>query len=207
MNGNLDITSIVNLNSTIQSLQKSTPSLKEQIDYVKFHCLGVVNYTVQTLNGTISYVFGSSVFTTYVTGQYGNENSQTVQTLLGPVSNVTLTPVTIFNSDWVQAYGSAFQKDLATIDATSKNFPNFFISDFQCSSTAPLSSGSGTVTNIIANIIYARIADGSTAVLMLGACSNVLVTGDSVPTIGNNVLWNGFKLSSNTYQVYSALFI
>ena len=72
MNGNLDITSMVNLNSTIQSLQKSTPSLKEQIDYVKFHCLGVVNYTVQTLNGTISYVFGSSVFTTYITGQYGN---------------------------------------------------------------------------------------------------------------------------------------
>lgn len=67
INGNLDISPIVSLNSTIESLKGSTPSLKQQIDHVKFNCLGVVNYTVQTLNGAVSYIFGSSLFSTYVT--------------------------------------------------------------------------------------------------------------------------------------------
>lgn len=67
INPNLDTTPVTVLNNTISSLKLSIPSLQQQIDYVKFNCLGVVNYTVNTLNGTISYVFGQSSFSTYIT--------------------------------------------------------------------------------------------------------------------------------------------
>jgi hypothetical protein len=108
LNGNLNTAPIVTLNATILNLEASTPALKQQIDYVKFNCLGVVNYTVQTLNGQITYTFGSSVFSTYVTQQYGQSSANTAQALLGPISNVSLTPTTVFNPTWVSTYGESF---------------------------------------------------------------------------------------------------
>lgn len=207
INGNLNIAPITRLNSTISSLNNSIPSLKQQIDYVKFNCLGVVNYTVQTIDGTVRYIFGSSLFSTYVTEQYGLPNTNAFQALLGPISSVTLTPITIFNTDWASTFGSAFQKDLALISPTITNTSNFFISDFSCSSNAGLSSSSGVVTRISANVIYATLGDQSNVVLILGACSSVLVAKDTLPKIGQNIFWTGLKINSDTYQVYSALFV
>lgn len=207
INGNLDLTPIVRLNGTISGLRNSIPSLKQQIDFVKFNCLGVVNYTVQTIDGTIRYIFGSSLFSTYVTEQYGLPNSNAFQAILGPISSVTLTPITIFNTDWSRTFGSAFQKDLELINPNITNTSNFFISDFSCSSNAGLSSSSGVVTRIAANVIYATLSDNSNVVLILGACSSVLVAKDTLPKIGQNIYWSGLKISSNTYQVYSALFV
>lgn len=195
------------LNTTITSLTNSVPSLKQQIDYVNFNCLGVVNYTVQTIDGTIKYVFGSSLFSTYVTQQYGIPNTNAFQALLGPISSVTLTPITIFNTDWATTFGEAFQKDLALINPNATNTSNFFISDFSCSSNAGLSSNNGVVTRIAANVVYATISDKSSVVLILGACSNVLVARNTLPGVGQNVFWTGLKISSNTYQVHSALFV
>jgi predicted nucleic acid-binding Zn-ribbon protein len=145
ISNNLDTTPLTVLNSTIANLQSSIPSLQQQIDYVKFNCLGVVNYTVSTLNGAISYVFGASSFSTYVTGQYGAPNSNTAQALLGPISNITLTPSSIFSSSWTDLYGQAFAKDLSLVSPSATSTPNFFISDFSCSSTSVLSSGNGVV--------------------------------------------------------------
>lgn len=207
INSNLDTTPIILLNSTISNLQASIPSLQQQIDYVKFNCLGVVNYTVNTLNGNISYVFGSSSFSTYISGQFGSSNTNTAQALLGPISNITLTPVTIFGSEWVNLFGQPFAKDLSLVAATATQTPNFFISDFSCSSNSVLASGNAVVTQISTNVVYATLSDKSTVVLILGACSNVLVLNNVTPKIGTNIFWNGLKVTSNTFQVYSALFI
>lgn len=141
-----------------------------------------------------------------MTQQYGQTNSNAVQALLGPISQVSLTPITIFNSEWSKVFGEAFQKDLALINATEVT-PNFLVSDFSCSSSATLASGNGVVSRISANVVYATLPGGSTAVLILGACSNVLVMEGQVPKIGSNIFWNGLKISTNTYQVYSALFV
>lgn len=141
-----------------------------------------------------------------MTQQYGQTNTNAVQALLGPISQVSLTPVTIFNDQWSQTFGSAFQKDLAVIQANDTT-PNFLVSDFSCSSTAALTSGNGVVSRISANVVYATMSGGSTAILILGACSNVLVMEGQVPKIGSNIFWNGLKISSNTYQTYSALFV
>lgn len=141
------------LNLTISSLQSSIPSLQQQIDYIKFNCLGIVNYTVNTLNGIISYVFGSSTFSTYVTGMYGAPNSNTAQALLGPISNVTLTPLTILSQTWVDLFGQSFSKDLSLVNGSLTATPNFFVSDFSCSSNLALSSGNGIVSQITANVV------------------------------------------------------
>jgi len=207
INGNLDPTQAINLNSTINSLQASIPSLQQQIDYVKFNCLGVVNYTVNTLNGTISYVFGSSTFSTYITGQFGTANTNTAQNLLGPVSNITLTPATIFSKDWVNLFGQPFAKDLSLVSATATQTPNFFVSDFNCSSNSVLTSGNAVVTQISTNVINASLNDKTTVTLILGACSNILVLNNITPKIGTNIFWNGLKVNPSTFQVYSALFI
>ena len=204
---NLDTTPVIILNSTINNLQASIPSLQQQIDYVKFNCLGVVNYTVNTLNGAISYVFGSSSFSTYITGQFGSVNTNTAQALLGPISNITLTPVTIFGSEWVNLFGQPFAKDLSLVTATATQTPNFFISDFSCSSNSVLTSGNAVVTQISTNVIYASLSDKSSVTLVLGACSNVLVLNNVTPKVGTNIFWNGLKVGANNYQVYSALFI
>lgn len=207
INANLDTTPQSNLNITISSLQSSIPSLQQQIDYVKFNCLGVVNYTVNTLNGAISYVFGSSSFSTYVSGQYGAPNSNTAQALLGPISQITLTPITIFNNVWTDLYGQPFAKDLSLVTSSNIAIPNFFISDFSCSSSLVLGSGNGVVKQISTNVITATLNDKSVVSLILGACSNVLVLNGLTPKLGTNIFWNGLKITSNTYQVYSALFI
>ena len=205
---------------TISSLEGTIPSIKNQTDYVRFNCLGVVNYTVQTLDGTITYTFGSSVFSTYVTEQYGLENSNTAQALLGPVSKVTLTPLTIFDDKWSIAFGEAFSQDrkIATQSAIGGSSSssssgtalstNFFISDFACTAkNSLLTSSNGVVVSINANVIQVKI-DGSTMfTLIFGACSNILVMNGNIPKIGQNVFWNGFKISSNTCQVYSGLFV
>jgi UDP-N-acetylenolpyruvoylglucosamine reductase len=70
-----------------------------------------------------------------------------------------------------------------------------------------LSYGSGVVTGISANVVNVTVADGSNNMLILGACSNVLVRNGGVPKVGTNVFWTGFKMTSNTHQVYSALFV
>ena len=207
INGNLDPSPVITLNSTIKNLQASIPSLQQQIDYVKFNCLGVVNYTVSTLNGTISYVFGSSTFSTYITGQFGTANSNTAQSLLGPVSSITLTPATIFSKEWVNLFGQPFAKDLSLVSATATQTPNFFVSDFNCSSNSVLASGNAVVAQISTNVISAILSDRTFVTLILGACSNILVLNSSTPKIGTNIFWNGLKVNSTTYQVYSALFI
>lgn len=83
MNGNLNTRPISKLESTVTSLSAEIPSLQKQIDFVNFKCVGVVNYTVQTLNGQITYTFDSSVFSTYVTEAFGTENSNSAQNFLG----------------------------------------------------------------------------------------------------------------------------
>jgi len=105
--------------------------------------LGIVNYTVQTLNGVITYTFGSSVFSTYVTQQYGLDNANRAQSLLGPISRVTLTPITVFDSTWSDAFGQAFSTDLQVAAVNSQSALSslgngltqsyFLDSDFQCS--------------------------------------------------------------------------
>jgi hypothetical protein len=152
-------------------------------------------------------VFGSSSFSTYITGQFGSSNTNTAQTLLGAVNDITLTPVTIFGSDWVNLFGQPFAKDLSLVTASSVQIPNFFISDFSCSSNSVLTSGNAVVTQISTNVIYGSLSDKSSVVLVLGACSNVLVLNNVTPKVGSNIFWNGLKVNGNTYQVYSALFI
>lgn len=207
INGNLDPTPVISLNNTINNLQASIPSLQQQIDYVKFNCLGVVNYTVSTLNGTISYIFGSSSFSTYIAGQFGTANSNTAQALLGPVSSISLTPATIFSKEWVSLFGQPFAKDLAQVSATGSQVPNFFVSDFSCSSNSALASGNAVVLQITTNVVTALLNDKSIVTLVLGACTNILVLNGSTPKLGMNIFWNGLKVSPITYQVYSALFI
>ena len=119
LTGNLDTAPLAKLNQTVIHLENSVPSLREQIDYVRFNCLGVVNYTVQTLNGSVTYTFGTSVFSTYVTQQYGQQNSNRAQALLGPVSKVTLTPATVFDKAWSQAFGQSFATDLQVAAAAN----------------------------------------------------------------------------------------
>ena len=92
------------LNKTINALKNSITDLKQQIDYVKFNCLGIVEYTVMTLNGSITYQFGTSIFSSYVTNQYGIP-SNALQNIIGPLSTVTLTPVSIFNTQWASSFG------------------------------------------------------------------------------------------------------
>ena len=56
-----------NHNLMIVNLKNSIPSVRRQIDNVRFNCNGAVNYTVSTLDGTITYTFGTSAFRTYIT--------------------------------------------------------------------------------------------------------------------------------------------
>lgn len=239
ISGNLDLTPYNNLQQTISDLQSSIPSLQQQIDYVKFKCFGVYNYTVSTLNGYITYSFGSSVFSTYVAEQYGSENSKTASALIGPISNVTLTPTSILNNNWIQSYGQPFSQDLALINIninggsgsgsdsasvagsglgtgsgsgllsgiSSSSTPNFFTNDFACTTAATLSSGNGVVNNISKNTVTVTLNNKSTFTLLLGACSNVLLLNSNVPKVGSNIFWNGLKISANTNQVYSCLFV
>lgn len=174
---------------------------------MKFNCNGAVNYTVSTLDGTITYTFSSSVFSTYVTNEYGKNNTNAAQALLGPISKVTLTPVTIFTPAWVSQYGASFTTELQTINATAAE-PNsyFFASDFSCSSTKPLTSGSGIVKSIVANYVTITVAGGATTTAILGACSNILLLNQQQPKVGNNVYWRGLAVGTSTFQVYSALF-
>ena len=204
---NLDTTSLNAVRQSISNLNSTIPSLKQQIDYVKFNCNGVVNYTVSTLNGTITYTFASSVFSTYVTSEYGQANSNAAQALLGPISKVTLTPTTIFTPSWVDLYGASFSNDIKLVSQQDTNLPttSFFASDFQCLSTSTLTSGSGIVKQIVANYITVTMSDASSATLILGACSNVLLLNQNAPKIGNNVYWRGLQVGGSTYQVYSAL--
>lgn len=256
------------MQQTVISLEAEIPSLQKQIDFVKFKCLGVVNYTVQTLNGQITYVFASSVFSTYVTEQYGQSQSNTAQALLGPISTVNLTPTTIFDDRWIKAFGESFTREKRAISAMSSSSSsgsgsgsssssgasgagagagagagsssgssssssgssmsqaeasgllgtgtssagsvlstNFFISDFPCQSNVELKSASGVVSSITANVMHVTTQSGEKDVLILGACSNILVLNAQIPRIGSNVFWNGRFITSNTYQVYSALFI
>ena len=269
INGNLNQRPISRLQQTVISLEAEIPSLQKQIDFVKFKCLGVVNYTVQTLNGQITYVFASSVFSTYVTEQFGQSQSNTAQALLGPISTVNLTPTTIFDDRWIKAFGESFTSEKRAISAMSSSSSsgsgsgsssssgssgssgsgsgsgsgsssssstgsssssisssqasgllgtgtssassvlstNFFISDFPCQSNVELKSASGVVSSITANVMHVTTQNGDKDVLILGACSNILVLNAQVPRIGSNVFWNGRFITSNTYQVYSALFI
>ncbi len=190
---------------TISNLNATIPSLKQQIDYVRFNCNGVVNYTVTTLDGTITYTFGSSVFSTYVTNQFGQVDTNAAQKLLGPISKVTLTPITVFTPSWISQFGQSFVGDLKSINATAVT-PNsyFFTSDFSCTGTN-LQQGSGVVKQIVANYITVTLANGSTATVILGACSNILLLNQSAPKIGNNIYWSGLSLGSSTYNAYSAL--
>jgi len=71
LSGNLDRVPLTAVRQTISSLQTTVPSLKQQIDYVRFNCNGVVNYTVNTLEGAITYTFSPSAFSTYVTNEFG----------------------------------------------------------------------------------------------------------------------------------------
>jgi hypothetical protein len=174
---------------------------------VKFNCNGVVNYTVSTLNGSITYTFASSVFSTYITNEYGKVNSNAAQAALGPISKVTLTPVTIFTPAWVSQFGASFTNDLKSINTTTAAPTSYlFSSDFQCSSTSVLSTGSGVVKQIVANYITVTLSDGSSATAILGACSNILLLNESAPKIGNNIYWSGLSIGSSTFNVYSALF-
>ena len=229
---NTDTTALNTLQQTITNLNSTIPALKQQIDFVKFNCNGAVNYTVSTLNGTITYTFASSVFSTYVTNEFGRENTNTAQSLLGPVSKVTLTPVTIFAPAWVSQFGASFTTDLQNLNTNSGSSassassgssgssgsgssvttptpidaaPYFFASDFSCSSTRPLTSGSGIVRSIVANYITISVAGGQTVTAILGACSNILLLNQSQPRVGNNIYWRGLTIGTSTFQVYSAL--
>jgi uncharacterized phage infection (PIP) family protein YhgE len=206
-NLNTDDIALTAVQQTIANLNLTIPTLKQQIDYVKFNCNGAVNYTVSTLEGTITYTFASSVFSTYVTNEYGKNNTNAAQALLGPISKVTLTPVTIFTPAWVSQFGASFASDLKAINATAVE-PNsyFFASDFSCSSTRPLSSGSGVVKSIVANYVTITVAGGATVTAILGACSNILLLNQQQPKAGNNVYWRGLAIGTSTFQVYSALF-
>jgi predicted nucleic acid-binding Zn-ribbon protein len=203
---NTDPTSLNSVTQTIANLNLTIPALKQQIDYVKFNCNGVVNYTVSTLNGTITYTFASSVFSTYVTNEFGKSNTNAAQALLGPISKVTLTPITIFAPAWVGQFGASFANDLQAINATAA-LPNsyFFSSDFSCASTATLYSGAGVVKSIVSNYVTITTSSGTTVTAILGACSNILLLNESQPKVGNNVYWRGLAIGTNTYQVYSAL--
>jgi len=200
------------LSTTISTLQSTIPSLQQQIDYIKFNCLGVANYTTNTLNGSISYTLGPSSFSTYMSGQYGAPNSNTAQALLGPITNITLTPASILSSTWTTLYGQPFAKDLALASASTIATPNLFVSDFTCSSLlaggSPLAggSGNGVVKQISGNVVSATAGDKSEVTLALGGCSSVMVN-NLMPRVGRNVFWSGLKLANGTYQVYSALFI
>ena len=94
-----------------------------------------------------------------------------------------------------------------TSSASSVLSTNFFISDFPCQSNVELKSASGVVSSITANVLHVTTQSGEQDVLILGACSNILVLNAQIPRIGSNVFWNGRFITSNTYQVYSALFI
>lgn len=204
---NLDPTPLNAVLQTIDNLNSTIPALKQQIDYVKFNCNGVVNYTVSTLNGIITYTFSSSVFSTYVTSEYGKANSNAAQALLGPISKVTLTPVTVFSPTWVSQFGASFTNDLKAINTGDSNPTSyFFSSDFTCSSTSVLSTGSGVVKNIVANYITVTQSSGATATVILGACSNILVLNENTPKIGNSIYWSGVSIGGSTFNVYSALF-
>ena len=64
------------------------------------------------------------------------------------------------------------------------------------------------VATIEANVIHVTVSNNDTPdVLILGACSNILILNSQLPRIGSNVFWNGRHITSNTYQVYSALFV
>jgi hypothetical protein len=91
--------------------------------------------------------------------------------------------------------------------ASSGLSQNFFITDFACQSNVEINSSRGVVSSIEANVVQITGQNGEQQVLILGACTNILVLNNAIPSIGSNVFWNGRLVTSNTYQVYSALFI
>ena len=94
---NNDQEKLIEIQQHVESLRGRIPALREQIDYVRFNCNGVVNYTVSTLDGTINYIFGRTAFSTFVTNEFGQESSNAADAFLGPLSNITLTPISILN--------------------------------------------------------------------------------------------------------------
>jgi len=93
----------------------------------------------------------------------------------------------------------------ATVFNPTDAAPYFFASDFSCSSTRPLTSGSSILRSIVANYITIAVAGGQTVTAILGACSNILLLNQSQPRVGNNIYWRGLAVGTSTFQVYSAL--
>lgn len=196
-NLNAVLATIANLNSTI-------PTLGQQIDFVKFNCNGAVNYTVRTINGTITYTFATSTFSTYVTNEYGLPSTNAAQAQIGPISNVALTPINIFSPSYVNLYGSSFATELQSINSTNAPSNYQFTSDFSCSASQSLVSQSGVVKAIDTNLFTVALSNGTIVYLTLGACSNIMILNSLVPKVGNTIYWKGNQFG-NSYQVISAL--
>lgn len=130
------------------------------------------------------------------------------QSIVGPVSNVNLVPISVFSDEWVRLYGQSFTNDLATVNTTSTTtFGNQFLSDFSCQTSLSITTGSGVISGISQNIIQVKIPAGSVVSLQVGACTNIWLLNLSVPKIGSNIFWRGIKIVgfSSTYQVYNAV--
>ena len=202
---NADDSSLRTVLQHVDSLRGRIPSLREQIDYVRFNCNGVVNYTVSTLDGTIRYTFGRSSFSTFVTNEFGEANSNAASAFLGPISNVTLTPVTILDARWVELFGQAFRTDLQAISNGIQTNTFRFLSDFSCSGEGPVSSGAGTVVLIEPNLVRVRLSNNEEVDLLLAACTNILLLNTDAARIGGIAYWRGVENSDGSVQAYSVL--
>lgn len=201
---NQDPTPLNAVEQTISSLNSTIPTLKQQSDFVKFNCNGAVNYTVNTLNGAVTYNFASSSFTNYVADEFGSANTGAIKAQIGPASSVVVTPLTIFSPSYVNQYGASFSTDLQSVSSSSIPANYQFASDFSCSTSALLNTGTGVVQSINSNQIIATLKNGSKVTLTLGACSNILLLNQKSPKVGNNICWNGPQANGG-FQVISAL--
>ena len=212
---NTDQDNLQNLVLLISNLKNSIPTIRGRIDNIGFNCNGAVNYTVSTLDGTITYTFANSAFRTYVTNEYGSANSNAAQAFLGQISNVTLTPITVFSQEWINRFGRPFDRELTRISSDTSTTGltavtrtnNQFLTDFSCIATSDLEYATGVVRSITATSITAALKDGTIVNLALGACSNILLLNQSEAKVGNTIFWRGPKVAPNGYQVYSALLV
>ena len=177
----------------IATLKRLIPTAQSEIDRHYYYCYGAGSMTSSETSGVVVYIVQGERFGDYLRTQYGS-------TIRAPslTRDVQLRPVSVFSTQWISAFGYPFS------DASMGGDDGFDISgSFQCLNPSKAVKGGGKITEIGADYIGITNYDGHKQRFSLASCSRVESTSE-LPTVGQNIAYNGVPSSAGGYNLYQA---
>ena len=180
---------------TLIKLERNLPKIQEEIDRLYYSCYEASQIVLKTTDPSElpSCLIEPTKFVSYLEMVYGLETGRSLQKIEA-VQEINITTSSLFNEEWSNSYGSAFEEGGAEL----------IRNDFSCLRPSRLVTRSGVIRYIRKNLMVVEGEDSEIYKLLLGSCSRLESAGSELPVVNQRIVFKGNEDTKGEFKVYSA---